>query len=274
MLKPGEYNVLKVMSFTPQGVLLDDGGDGIILPRKQVVEGTRTGDELRVFIYIDKESKPIATTETPHGVLGDIVRLEVKTITESGVFLDWGLSKDIFMHNSQMRNEAVEGEKRLVKIMLDKEGRISATENLEIFADNTELTVKENENVELTVLKQTDLGYNVLINNKHIGLLHFDDVFRHIQIGDSFTGNIKTIRPDNKIDAAEGKHGYSRVEDELEKVMRLLKENNGFLPFHDKTDPEDIYAYFGLSKKTYKKVIGNLYKNGIITIKDDGIFLN
>ncbi len=273
MIKVGEYNYLTAIRSTPQGVYLDDEETGILLPIKQVPKGIKEGDVVNVFIYHDSENRLIATTETPKGILGDIVELTVLSVTPSGAYLDFGLIKDLFLHKSQMAGPVEIGEKHWVKIILDDNGRLAATENLKMDAGNSAITVKEHETVELIILKETDLGYNVLINRKHLGLLHFSDIFKHVMLGDKLEGHIKKIRMDNKIDVAEGKHGYERIESELDKVIRLLEESNGFLPFHDKSDPEDIYAYFSMSKKTFKQVVGSLYKQRIITIEKDGIRL-
>ncbi len=273
MIKVGEYNYLTAIRSTPQGIYLDDDEGGILLPIKQVPKGVKEGDVINVFIYHDSENRLIATTETPKAILGDIVELTALSVTPTGAFLDFGLIKDLFLHKSEMEAPVSVGDKLWVKIILDDAGRLAASENLKTGAGNSEITVAENENVELTILKQTDLGYNVLINKRHIGLLHFSDVFQHVQKGDKLVGHIKTIRSDNKIDVAEGKHGYAKIEDELEKIIRLLEESNGFLPFHDKSDPKDIYAYFSMSKKSFKQVIGSLYKQRIITLEKDGIRL-
>lgn len=162
----------------------------------------------------------------------------------------------------------------LVKIYKDEQtGRLAATERVDQFLSNENLTVKEKDIVDLLVYRQSDLGYVVIINNKHTGLLHFSEVYRDIQIGDRFQGFVKTILPENKIDVVAGKPGYERVEDETEKVLRLLKENNGYLPYHDKSSPEEIYSFFGMSKKTFKMTTGLLYKQRKIELTGSGIKL-
>jgi predicted RNA-binding protein (virulence factor B family) len=162
----------------------------------------------------------------------------------------------------------------LVKIYLDEmTGRVAATEKIERFLSNDVLTVKEQEPVDLLVYRRTDIGYVVIINNKHTGVLHHNDIFQEIQVGDKLKGYIKNIREENRIDVATGKMGYQRVEDEAGKVMRLLKENDGYLPYNDKSDPEEIYSFFGMSKKTFKMTTGNLYKNRKIIFTQTGIKL-
>ena len=274
MVKVGEYNLLKVLRTVDFGVYLDDGKEGILLPKRFVPAGTKDGDELKVFVYHDGEDRIIATTQQPKGILGDIVKLRTISVTPQGAFLDWGLMKDIFVPKSKQQTTMIPQGEYLVKIYLDEQtGRIAATEKLEPFLSNDTLTVKELEVVELTVYRRTDIGYVVIINNKHTGVLHFNEIYRNITAGDKFTGFIKKIYPDNKIDVSAGKPGYGRVEDEGEKILRLLKENDGYLPYYDKSDPEEIYNFFGMSKKTFKMTIGNLYKQRIISFEKTGIKL-
>ena len=162
----------------------------------------------------------------------------------------------------------------LVKIYLDEQtGHLAATERIDQFLSNETLSVRVKEVVDLLVYRRSDLGYVVIINNAHTGLLHFNEVYRDIEIGDKFTGFIKTILPENKIDVVAGKPGYERVEDEREKVLRLLKENDGYLPYHDKSSPEEIYSFFAMSKKTFKMTTGALYKERKIELTGSGIKL-
>lgn len=274
MIKIGEYNVLKVIKQKPMGVFLDDGGDGILLPRRFVPPGARIGDELKVFLYHDSDDRMIATTLEPKGILGDIVPLKVVSLTHQGAFMDWGLMKDLFVPKSQQVSFMRPKGEYLVKIYLDEQtGRLAATERIDQYLSNEDLTVKEKDLVDLLVYRRSDLGYVVIINNRHTGLLHFNEVYRDIEVGDRFTGFIKTILPGNKIDVVAGKPGYTRVEDESEKIMRLLQENNGYLPYHDKSSPEDIYSFFGMSKKTFKMTIGALYKQRKIDLTQTGFRL-
>ena len=274
MVKMGEYNVLKVIKEKSMGVFLDDGDNGILLPKRYVPANTKIGDELKVFLYHDGEDRPIATTQKPFGVLGDIVKLKAVSVTHHGAFLDWGLMKDLFIPKSKIQNFMIPNGEYLVKIVKDEQtGRLAATEKLEPFLSNENLTVKEKDLVDLIVYRHTDIGYEVIINNIHKGVLHNNEIYRTIEIGDRFPGFIKNILPENKIDVAAGKPGYQRVEDEAEKVLRLLKENNNYLPYHDKSSPEDIYSFFGMSKKTFKMTTGNLYKQHKISFTKTGIQL-
>ena len=274
MIKVGEYNLLKVLRTVSFGVFLDDGDKGVLLPIRFVPPGLKDGDEIKVFIYHDGEERLIATTQHPKGAVGDIVKLRVISVTNQGAFLDNGLMKDLFVPKSkQLSGMRMNGD-YLVRIYLDEQtGRLTATEKIEPFLSNENLTVKELDVVNLTVYRRTDIGYTCIINNQHTGVLHFNEIYRNIQVGDSFQGFIKKVYPDNKIDVSAGKPGYNRVEDETSKVLRLLRENNGYLPYNDKSDPEDIYEYFGMSKKTFKMTTGSLYKQRKITFEKTGIKL-
>jgi hypothetical protein len=196
------------------------------------------------------------------------------SVTPQGAFLDWGLMKDLFIPKSGMISFIQPMGEYLVKIVMDQQtGRVAATEKLERFLSNDVLTVKEKEEVSLLVYRKTEIGYEVIINNIHKGVLHENEIYRPIEIGDRFSGFIKNILPGNKIDVAAGKPGYQRVEDEAEKILRLLNENNGYLPYHDKSTPEEIYAFFNISKKTFKMTTGNLYKQHKIIFTKTGIQL-
>ncbi|HXR83286.1 MAG TPA: S1-like domain-containing RNA-binding protein [Hanamia sp.] len=274
----GEYNIMKVIKEKSMGVFLDDGHEGILLPKRFVPPGTKTGDELKVFLYHDGEERPIATTQKPYGVLGDIVKLKVVSVNNQGAFLDWGLMKDLFIPKSKMKNYMIPNGEYLVKIVMDeKTGRLAATEKLEPFLSNENLTVEEKDLVDLVVYRKTDIGYEVIINNIHKGILHNNEIYRNISIGDKFKGFIKKVFTDKSgntlIDVAAGKSGYERVEDETEKILRLLKESDGYLPYHDKSSPEEIYSFFSMSKKTFKMATGNLYKQHRISFTQTGIQL-
>ena len=196
MVEVGKYNLLKVIRAVDFGVYLDDSADGILLPKRFVPTATSIGDELKVFLYHDGEDRIIATTQEPKGVLGDIVKMRAVTVTPHGAFLDMGLMKDIFVPKSkQIFDMRVNGD-YLVKIYLDEQtGRIAATEKLEPFLSNETLTVKELEIVDLIVYRRTDIGYVCIINNQHTGVLHFNEIYRNIGVGDKFKapGFVKTL---------------------------------------------------------------------------------
>lgn len=275
MVEVGRYNTLKVLRLTENGLYLEDGKEGILLPKRYVPQGVEPGDDLEVFIHHDSDDRIIATTEKPKGILGDIVKLKVVGSNRQGAFLDWGLMKDLFVPKSQQLKDMYPDKEYLVKIYLDEmTGRLAATEKIDRLLNNEELTVKELEIVDLMVYRRSDLGYVMIINNKHIGLLHHNEVFQKLEVGDKLTGFVKKIYSEtNKIDVVTGRPGYGKVSGEAEKVLQLLKEANGYLPYNDKADPKDIYDFFGMSKKTFKMATGQLYKNKNIVFTSTGIKL-
>lgn len=270
---------MPVARITEIGVYLEDGADGILLPKRFVPAQVKVGDKLEVFVYHDSEGRIIATTQKPYGIVGDIVKLKVTSTTPQGAFMDMGLMKDLFVPKSQQLRTMIPHGEYIVKIYRDEQtGRIAATEKIESHLRNIDLTVKEKDEVDLIVFRRTDIGYVVIINNIHTGVLHHNDIFRNITEGDKLKGYIKNIRLDNSqtkylIDVGLGKVGYTRTEDESDKIIRLLQENNGYLPFYDKSDPDEIYEFFGMSKKTFKMSIGKLYRERKITLEKTGIKL-
>ncbi|RAJ75019.1 hypothetical protein CLV59_11065 [Chitinophaga dinghuensis] len=271
IIKVGEFNLLRVNKKADFGVYLEGVDQEILLPTRFVPAGTKVGDELKVFIYHDSENRLIATTQKPYGIVGDIVNLKAVSTTNQGAFLDWGLMKDIFVPASQQISKMVPGQEYLVKIYLDEmTGRVAATERIEGTLSNEQIELKEKDPVDLIIYRRTQIGYVVIVNNQHLGMLHFSDIFRTVDIGDKLKGFVRQVKGD-KIDVALGQPGYKRVEDEGEKIMRLLQENNGYLPYHDKSTPEEIQEFFGMSKKTFKMTTGNLYKQKKIIFTQTGI---
>lgn len=271
-IRVGDYNSLKVIRETSIGLYLDDGKEGILLPKRFVPEGTTVGAIVSVFLYHDGEDRLIATTQQPFGKVGDIVPLRAVTVTPHGAFLDWGLMKDIFVPKSKQVLPMRVGGLYIVRIFIDEQtGRVAASEKIEPFLDNDTLTVKEKEAVDLIVYRRTDIGYMMIINSKHTGVLHFSDIFRNIMVGDRMKGFVKMIRPENKIDIVLDQQGFTRIGGDAERIMQLLEQQGGFLPYHDKSDPDDIYDFFGISKKAFKMAVGNLFKQKLIEITNTGI---
>ncbi|PUZ24734.1 RNA-binding protein [Chitinophaga parva] len=273
MIQVGRFNRLSVKKTADFGLYLDGFGEvEILLPKRFVPEGLKVGDPVDVFIYHDSENRLIATTQKPYGVVGDIVRLKAVAATKQGAFLDWGLMKDLFVPLSQQVSKMVAGGEYLVRIYIDEQtGRVAATEKLFPALSNDNLTVQEKDEVDLQVYRRSELGYVVIINNVHSGLLHYSDVFRELEPGDKLKGFIKAIKEGNKIDVGVGKAGYAKVEDESSHIMALLDEHNGYLPYNDKSDPEAIRDFFGMSKKTFKMTTGALYKQQKIEFTQTGI---
>lgn len=274
VIQVGRYNRLIVDRKVDFGYYLNDGAEGILLPKRFAPRDIKKGDEIEVFIYHDSDNRLIATTQKAKAQVGEIALMKVVSVTKQGAFLDWGLMKDLFVPVSKQLGGMRMGAEYLVKLYIDEmTGRVAATEKIESLLSNDTLTVKEMEMVKMIVYRESELGYVMIINNLHTGVLHSNEVFQKLNIGDQVDGFIKTIRPDNKIDVVLGKPGFNKVEDEAAKILRLLEENNGYLPYHDKSDPEAIYAFFGMSKKTFKMTTGNLYKQQKIVFKESGIQL-
>lgn len=270
----GQYNTLKVSRKVDFGFYLDDGGEGILLPKRFAPRTLRIGDEINVFVYHDSDNRLIATTQKAKACVGEIVKMKCISVTGLGAFLDWGLMKDLFVPKSKQLGGMREGAEYLVKLYIDEQtGRVAATEKIESLLSNEALTVKEKDIVDLLAYRQSELGWVMIINNIHTGILHSNEIYTSLHIGDKMKGFIKTIRPDNKIDVVLGKPGFQKVEDEAGKIIRLLEENHGYLPYHDKSDPQEIYDFFGMSKKTFKMTTGTLYKQKKIAFTKTGIQL-
>jgi predicted RNA-binding protein (virulence factor B family) len=271
MVNVGQYNTLRVVKEVDFGLYLDGGDDEILLPKRYVPEGLQPDDEITVFIYHDNEGRLIATTARPIATVGEIAMMEVADANSTGAFLKWGVMKDVFVPISQQEQRMRPGDKRLVRLFIDeKTGRVTGTEKIDKFLSNYDLTVKDLDPVDLLVFQKTDIGYKVIINNVHLGVLHFNEVFRDLAIGEKLKGYVKHIRPDNKIDVSPGLKGYTKVPEEETRVLNLLKKNNGYLPYNDKSDPEKIHEYFGMSKKTFKMTIGALYKKRLVAFTQTG----
>ena len=271
----GQFNLMRVDRKVDFGFYMDDGAEGILLPKRFVPSGLQVDDTISVFVYHDSDNRLIATTQEPFAVVGDIAALKVVAVTNQGAFMDWGLMKDLFVPVSQQLSSMRLGGKYLVKLYLDKQtGRVAATEKIDNQISNDVLTVKEGEKVKLQVYRESDIGYVVIVNQVHQGLVYKNEVFTHLHIGQMIEeGFVKKIREGNKLDIGIGKQGVEKLDDDQLKLIQLLKLHKGFLPYHDKSSPEDIYAFFGISKKAFKMNVGMLYKAKKITIEDNGIRL-
>ncbi|WP_299536555.1 S1-like domain-containing RNA-binding protein [Ulvibacterium sp.] len=273
MLLLGKYNRLQILRETGVGLFLgDDEGNDVLLPNKYVPRTYEIGKELEVFCYLDHEERPIATTLQPYITKGEFQLLQVAEVNEFGAFMDWGLEKHLLVPFREQRSKMKEGHWYVVYCHLDtKTNRLVASNKLDKFLDNEDLTVKEREVVDLIFTRRTDLGWEVIINNRHKGLVYSNEIFKKVAIGDNTKGVIKRVRPDNKIDVLLQPLGANVLEPAANKIYETLLRNNGFLALHDKSEPEAIKAILQMSKKTFKKGIGTLYKARKIEIKANGI---
>ena len=271
MVNVGQYNTLKVVKEVDFGMYLDGGEDEILLPKRYVPPGLKAGDEITVFIYHDNDGRLIATTQRPIAIVGEIAMMEVADVNTSGAFMKWGIMKDVFVPIALQEKRMRPGDHRLVMLFIDeKTGRVTGTEKIDKYLSNYELTVKDHDPVDLVVYQKTDIGYKVIVNSRHMGVIHSNEIFRELETGEKIKGFVKHVRPDNKLDISIGSKGYTRVPEEEGKIVSLLKDNNGYLPYNDKSSPEDIYAFFGMSKKTFKMTLGALYKKRKITFTQTG----
>ncbi len=277
MLDIGKYNTLTILRDTKVGLFLGNGNeaDDILLPNKYVPHDFNIGDEMTVFVYLDHEQRPVATTLEPYILLNEFALLRVNYTNQVGAFLDWGMEKDILVPFREQARPMEKGKRYLVYLYNDeKTNRLVASSKINQFLDNENLTVEEGEEVDLIVSHITDIGINVIINEKHKGLLYKDQVYDDsIRTGDRKRGYIKTIRPDHKIDVTLDIPGYANVEPNAQVIMDELRASRGFLRLNDNSHPEDIKTVLKMSKKTFKKAIGALYRDKRIEIKDDGIYL-
>ena len=276
MINLGVYNSLAVLRTAEQGFYLgDDSGESVLLPNKYIPSGAQIGDTLNVFIYNDSEDRIIATTLVPKFTLNKFACLEVVNVTNNGAFLDWGLAKDIFVPFNEQSKKLEVGQHPIAFLYLDKiTNRLAASCKLNKFLNNETIEVKENEEVEILIAEKTDIGINVIISDRYKGILYQNEIFQTLTYGDRVKGYIKKIRTDNKIDVSLEKPGYEKIQSNEEKILAKLKENKGFLKLNDYSSPEEITAALEMSKKTFKKAIGSLFKQRIIRIEKDGIYLS
>jgi predicted RNA-binding protein (virulence factor B family) len=275
MLEIGKYNELTVVKEVPFGIYLDTDKGEILMPLKYVPPGTQAGDKLTCFVYKDSEDRLIATTQKPQGTVGEFTCLKVKEVGEAGAFMDWGLLKDLLVPYQEQHKKMEVGKKYVVRICLDsRTERIIGVTKLGSFLSKDISELKEGQKVDLLIYEFTDLGVMAIINNKYRGMLYKNEVFKKLEIGDKVQGYIKKLRDeDQKIDLSLQKQGYGEVEESKDIVMNKLIENNGQLPFSDNSSPEEIKDFFQISKKSFKKIIGSLYKEGKIDLTDTGIRL-
>ncbi|PXY01247.1 GntR family transcriptional regulator [Marinifilum breve] len=272
----GQYAELKVAKLVDFGVFLEGEDEALILlPNQYVPPKTQIDDKIKVFIYRDSEDRIIATTLKPKAIVGEFAVLKVKSVTNVGAFLDWGLAKDLLVPFSEQRDKMQVDLSYLVYIYLDNAtGRIVATAKIERILRDNEVSYKEGDEVDILVGKRSELGFQVLINDDALGMVYKNEVFGHLKIGDQRKAYIKKIRRDGKIDVSLQQQGYvNEVPKSGQQILDLLKEEEGFLPLNDKSSPEDIYYSLKMSKKNFKKAIGLLYKQKLITIEDAGIYL-
>ena len=275
MVEIGKYNTLKIVKDLDFGVYLDGGDDlEILLPARYVPRNVKPGDEVEVFIYHDNEGRIIATTAKPLAIVGEFQWMECKSVNDMGAFLEWGLMKDLLVPFREQKMPMREGKWYLVYVHLDHvTKRIVASARVDKFLDNIPPVYEFNQEVDLLVADETEIGYKVIINNLHWGLIYHNEIYRRLERGEHLKGYIKEVREDEKIDVSLTRLGYEKVEGIAGIILDALKVQKGFLAVHDKSPADEIYSLFGCSKKSFKQAIGALYKKKLISIEPAGIRL-
>ena len=273
MFEIGQYSTLKVDRFqTPGAFLVNDNGDSILLPNKYVSEDLKIDDDIKVFIYLDGEERPVATTIDPYIKLNDFAVLKANHLTQFGAFMDWGLEKDLFVPFREQLAKIQVGKSYLVYLFLDHQTqRLVGSTKLDYHLNDKEITLKVREEVDLIIWTKSELGTKVIINKKFHGLLFNNEIFQDLQLGQTVKGYIKKIRSDNKIDVTLDKISYKNIEPNAQKILKLLEKDDGFIQLNDKSHPDEIRSKLGISKKAFKKALGSLYKNRIIIFEGKGI---
>ncbi len=275
-IRLGRYNQLTVVKEVDFGVYLDGDEDGeILLPKRYVPEGCVVGDMLNVFIYLDMDERLVATTLEPYAQVGDFACLEVAWVNQYGAFLDWGLMKDLFIPFREQKVKMQKGHRYVVYVELDEESfRIMATAKVEKYLSDEMPDYQFGEEVDVMIWQRTDLGYKVIVDNKFGGMIYHNEIFQPLEIGMKLPAYIKQVRPDGKIDLELQKAGAHQVGDFSGKLLQFIKDHGGYTSINDKTDAEIIYGTFGVSKKIFKKAVGDLYKKRLIVLEEGGIRLS
>lgn len=273
MAELGQFNTLEIIKETSFGFYLDGGELGeVLIPFNHAPKDCEVGDEIEVFIYLDSEDRIIATTQKALGCVGDFVMLKVKQVNNIGAFLDWGLEKDLMVPYGEQRIPLQVGRSYLVHIYLDRiHGRLTASTKLDRYLDKIPARYQTDEEVDIIPVDPTDLGYKVIVNNKHWGVVYKNEMFTKLHRGEKQKGYIKKVREDGKVDISLSKPGLGKIEDFTDVLLQKLIENGGFMAVTDKTDPATISRLFGVSKKTFKRAVGQLYKKQLIDIENTGL---
>lgn len=270
----GQYHTLTIDRETSVGIYLtDEEGRDVLLPNKYCPESYSIGDLLKVFVYLDNQERIVATTLEPKIQMHTFALLRCADSTEFGAFMDWGLEKHLLVPFSDQKQTIVAGKWYIVYLDIDEEtNRLYGSQRIEKHLQNFNLSIAVGDEVDLMVYRETDIGFAVIINNKHKGLVFKNEVFQPIHMGDKMRGYVKKIGDENKIDISLQPIGYKNFNSKnSEAIYEILRLNNGWMAINDKSAPEIIYNRFGISKKAFKKAIGDLYKQRLITIEKDGI---
>jgi len=271
----GKYNQLEVVKEVDFGVYLDGGEEGeILLPTRYVPADCKIGDILNVFLYLDMDERLIATTLTPYVQVGQFACLEVSWVNEYGAFLNWGLMKDLFVPFREQKMKMQVGRKYVIHAHLDEESyRIVASAKVERYLSKDKPEYASGDEVNILIWQKTDLGFKAIIDNKYSGLLYENEIFTSLETGMEMKAFVKQVREDGKVDLILQKPGFEKIDDFAKTLLDYIREQGGRITLNDKSPAEDIYDTFGVSKKTFKKGVGDLYKKRLISLHEDGITL-
>ena len=275
MLKIGQFQELEILRETDPGLYLGNSeGDEVLLPHKYKPEQYEIGNNISVFVYLDSQERPVATTLEPHVKLNEFGYLRCSQVNKVGAFMDWGLEKQLFVPYKEQARPMKEGSWYVVRLYLDNlTGRLVGSSKTRRFLQNDELTVNKYDEVDVLITHINEQGAHVIVNGQHRGLIYIEDIFEDLHSGDRFKAYIKKIRPDKKLDVVLQSPGYRSIEPNAQYILEELQAAGGFLPLHDKSEPQEIKDTLGLSKKSFKKAIGSLYKDKKVKITDQGIEL-
>ena len=271
----GKYNTLEVVKEVAFGMYLDGGEEGeILLPSRYVPENCKPGDELAVFIYLDNGERLVATTLTPLVQVGEFACLEVAWINQYGAFLNWGLMKDLFVPFREQKMKMQVGKQYVIHAHLDDESyRIVASAKVDRYLSREKAPYEPGQEVSILIWQKTDLGFKAIIENRYSGLLYESEIFQPLHTGMTLKAYVKQVREDGKIDLILQKPGQGKVEDFAATLLDYIREQGGHITLHDKSPAEEIYDTFGVSKKTFKKAVGDLYKKHLVSLQENGIEL-
>ncbi|BEH00259.1 CvfB family protein [Bacteroides sedimenti] len=271
----GKFNILEVVKTVDFGVYLDGGDQGeILLPTRYVPEDCKIGDFLNVFLYLDNEERLIATTLTPLVQVGEFACLEVSWINQFGAFLNWGLMKDLFVPFGEQKMKMQVGKRYVIHAHIDEESyRIVASAKVERYLSKEIPAYQPNDEVSILIWQKTDLGFKAIVENQFSGLLYEGEIFQQLHTGMTIKAYVKQVREDGKIDLMLQKPGFEKIDDFSVTLLSYIKKNGERISLNDKSPAEEIYDTFGVSKKTFKKAVGDLYKKRLIILEKDGILL-
>jgi predicted RNA-binding protein (virulence factor B family) len=275
MLTVGDYNTLRVVKHVDFGIYLDGGEYGeILMPKKYVPENVKVDEEIEVFIYPDSEDRLVATTEKPYATVNEFAYLKVKEVNRFGAFLEWGILKNLLVPFREQKIDMMQDRSYIVYIYKDeKSNRLAASAKINKYLSSETPVYDTNDEVEILIYGETEIGYKAVVDNQFSGLLYSNEIYKNVKIGDKLSAFVKKVREDGKIDLMLQRSGYEQIDTVSNDILRILKKEGGFIAVTDNSSPETVKEVFGISKKSFKKAVGTLYKQRLIKIEETGLRL-